>query len=576
LKRFSRRSAISTGAIGVAAVVAACSAPAPTPAPTQPPAKPAEAAKPAAAEPTKPAAAPAGATKPTEAAKPAAPSAATTAPAAAASAPAAAASAATKPAEAAKPAAPAGAAPSGRILILQTVDAESLDPNVLRSAVGLNIGQQVQEGLTDRALKPLLARSWKNLDDRTWEFELQPGVKFHNGEPFDAAAVKYSVERVLDESNKAPGRGILTPVIDKVEALSPTSVRISTKTPFALLLDVMLDVWMVPPQGSKQPDFATKGWGTGPYRVKEWVRNERVVLEANPDYWGPKARIGEVVFRPVGEASTRVVELRSGNADLITIVPSTAVPDLDSANLGKLQRRSIQTMRIVFKADAPPFNDVKVRQAANYAVDKEGILRGILRGAGYVMNGAVAADMFGHNEALKPYEYDPEKAKALLKESGATNLEVGFQMPSGRFLGDKAIGEAVVDQLNKVGFKATGNFMDFGTWIQQFNKGGNGYMVLGQDAYPHRLFTSLSSKLKPVTWYGYSNSQVDGLIDQAVQTFDEGKRRDIYRQLHQITRDEAAWLYLFNTQDIYGFKPTVKGFNPSADGYFYVKDISLG
>jgi peptide/nickel transport system substrate-binding protein len=559
---------IASGAMGVAAVVAACSAPAPTPAPTQAPTKPAEPTKPAAApasgnaEPTKPAGGPATTTA---LAKAGAPAAATAAPAAA------------KPAEATKPAAaPAGAAPGGRVLILQPVDAESFDPNVLRSAVGLNIGQQVQEGLTDRTLKPLLAKSWKNVDDKTWEFELQSGVKFHNGEPFDAAAVKYSVERVLDESNKAPGRGILTPVIDKVEAVNPSTVRISTKVPFALLLDVMLDVWMVPPLGSKQPDFANKGWGTGPYRVREWVRNERVVLEANSDYWGPKPKIGEVVFRPVSEASTRVVELRSGSADLVTTVPSTSVPDLDSAGLGKLQRRSIQTMRIVFKADAAPFDNVKVRQAANYAVDKEGILRGILRGAGHVMNGAVAADMFGHNEALKPYEYDPEKAKALLKESGVTNFEVSFQMPSGRFLGDKAIGEAIVDQLNKVGFKATGNFMDFGTWIQQFNKAGHGYMVLGQDAYPHRLFTSLSSKLKPVTWYGYTNPQVDGLIDQAVQTFDEGKRRDVYRQLHQITRDEAAWLFLFNTQDIYGFKPTVKGFNPSADGYFYVKDVSLG
>jgi peptide/nickel transport system substrate-binding protein len=456
------------------------------------------------------------------------------------------------------------------------VDAESFDPNVLRSAVGLNIGQQVQEGLIDRQLRPLLAKSWKTVDDKTWEFELQSGVKFHNGEPFDAAAVKYSVERVLDENNKAPGRGILTPVIDKVEAVNPTTVRITTKVPFALLLDVLLDVWVVPPQGSKQPEFATRGWGTGPYRVKEWVRNERVVLEANPDYWGPKPKIGEVVFRPVSEASTRLVELRSGNADLITVVPLTSVPDLDSASLGKLQRRSIQTMRLAFKADSPPFDNVKVRQAANHAVDKEGILRGILRGAGYVMNGAVSADMFGHNETLKPYEYDPEKAKALLQESGVTNLEVSFQMPSGRFLGDKAIGEAIVDQLNKVGFKATGNFMDFGTWIQQFNKAGHGYVVLGQDAYPHRLFTSLSSKLKPITWYGYTNPQVDQLIDQAVQTFDEAKRRDIYRQLHQITRDEAAWLYLFNTQDIYGFKPAVKGFNPSADGYFYVKDVSLG
>ncbi len=573
------RRAFVRGSIGVAAMassaalLAACAAPVPTP--TVAPAKPAEPAKPAAEAPK-----PAAATKPAEVAKPAEPvkpaepaKPAAEAPKPAAEAPKPAAVAATKPAEAAKPAAGAAA---GKITILQPVDVESFDPNVLRSAIGLNVGQQIQEGLIDRSLKPLLAKSWKNVDDKTWEFELQPNVKFHNGEPLDAPAVKFSIERVLDENNKAPGRGILTPVIDKVEAVSPSLVRITTKTPFALLLDVLLDVWVVPPVAVKQADYGTKGFGTGPYKIKEWVRGERVTLEANADYWGPKPKINEVVFRPVSEPSVRLVELRSGNADLTTTVPTEMVPDLDAANLGKLQRRSIQAMRVVFKCDTPPFNDVRVRQAVNYAVDKEGILKGVLRGAGYTMNGPVSADMFGYNETLKPYEFDPDKAKGLLKEAGITNLEIQFQMPSGRFLRDKAIGEAIVEQLSKVGIKLNANFMEFGTWIQQFNKAGHGYMVLGQDAYPHRLFTSLSSKIKPVTWYGYANPKVDEMIDQAVTLFDESKRRDIYRELHKITRDEAAWLFLYNTQDNYGFKQTVKGFNPGGDGYFYAKDMSIG
>jgi peptide/nickel transport system substrate-binding protein len=536
---------ISVGAIGAASLLGACSQPAPTPTQAPKPAAPAATQAPAAAKPTE---APKPADKPTEAAKPAP----TTAPATAAPA-------------------------AGRITIIQPVDTESFEPNIVRSGVGVNISQQVQEGLIDRARKPLLARSWQNLDDRTWQFELQPNVKFHNGEPFDAAVVKYSIERILDEGNKAVSRGLFLPVVDRVEAVSPTQVKVVTKQPFSALLDILVDAWMIPPVAGAREDYGKTGIGTGPYKLREWTPSERVVLEANPDYWGPQPRIKEVLFRPVAEPSVRMVELRSGGADLITVVPPEMVPDLEGGGLAKLQRRSVQMMRVQLKCDSPPFDDARVRQAVNYAIDKEGILRGILLGAGYVVNGPLGPDLFGHNDTLKPYEYDPERAKALLKEAGAENVEVQFQMPSGRFLKDRAIGEAMVDQLGKVGVKLNANFMEFGTWIQQFNKAGHGFLVLGQDSYPHRLFaTTMSGKIKAATWYGYTNPRVDELIDQAVATFDDAKRRDLYRELHQITRDEAPWIYLFNSQDNYGFKDTVKGFDASADGYFYVRDISIG
>ena len=232
-------------------------------------------------------------------------------------------------------------------------------------------------------------------------------------------------------------------------------------------------------------------------------------------------------------------------------------------------------MRIVFKADSPQFSDVRVRQALNYAVDKEGILSGVLRGAGYLLNGPLVADMFGYNDTLQPFAFDPGKAEQLLKDAGVQSLEATWVMPSGRYLRDRAIGEAVVDQLSKVGVKINANFVEFGTWIQQFNKVGEGYLVQGEDTYPHRVFTSLSSRIKPVTWYGYTNSHVDDLIDQGAATFDDAKRRDIYREASQITRDEAAWLYLFNSQDTFGTRASLKGFNPNAAGYFYARDLSV-
>jgi peptide/nickel transport system substrate-binding protein len=176
----------------------------------------------------------------------------------------------------------------------------------------------------------------------------------------------------------------------------------------------------------------------------------------------------------------------------------------------------------------PRFSDIRVRQALNYAVDKQGILTGVLRGAGYLLNGPIVADMFGYDESLQPYPYDPNA-----------------------------------------------NFVEFGTWIQQFNKVGEGYLVQGEDTYPHRVFTTLSSRIKAFAWYGYTNSHVDDLIEQGAATFDDAKRRDIYRELDQIVRDEAAWLYLFNSQDTFGLRDKLKEFNPNAAGYFYARDLTL-
>ena len=161
--------------------------------------------------------------------------------------------------------------------------------------------------------------------------------------------------------------------------------------------------------------------------------SERVVLEANPDYWGSKPSISQVTFRTVAEPSVRMVELQSGNADVIYAVPPDSAADLDQTGLSKQQHRGTGSMRIVFKADSPQFSDVRVRQALNYAVDKEGILRGVLRGSGYLLNGPLVPSLFGYDDQLQPYPYDPAKAQQLLAAAGVTSLEATWVMPTGRF-----------------------------------------------------------------------------------------------------------------------------------------------
>ena len=269
------------------------------------------------------------------------------------------------------------------------------------------------------------------------------------------------------------------------------------------------------------------------------------------------------------------MELQSGNADVIYGVPPANVADLDSPGLAKLQHRGTGASRVVFKVDTPQFSDTRVRQALNYAVDKQGILTGVMRNVGYVMNGPLIADMFGYNDSLQPYPYDrrrPTTAEGRRRPEPRSDLGVDQRPLPLRQGHRRSGGGPTVEGWREV----NANFLEFGTWIQQFNKMGEGYFVQAEDTYPHRLFTGLSSRIKSFSWYGYTNSHVDDLIEQGAATFDEAKRRDIYRELDQITRDEAAWLYLFNAQDTFGLRDKVKGFNPTNAGYFYAKDLSLG
>ena len=162
-----------------------------------------------------------------------------------------------------------------------------------------------------------------------------PNVKFHNGETLDADAVKFSLDRILDPDNKSASRGLFQPVLDHVDVASPTSVKLVTKVPFSALPDLLVDAFIVPPKAVTQSDYAKTGIGSGAYRLKEWVPSERVVLEANPDYWGPKPAVNQVIFRTVAEPSVRMVELQSGNADVIYSVPPDSAPDLDAPGLAQ-------------------------------------------------------------------------------------------------------------------------------------------------------------------------------------------------------------------------------------------------
>jgi peptide/nickel transport system substrate-binding protein len=465
------------------------------------------------------------------------------------------------------------------LVVLLPVDFTSFDPNTVGSQPNTNILHNVLETLVERdRTTPLLAESWELLDDVTWQFTLREGASFSNGEPFNAEAVQFSIERILREENQnSSTQSIFADAIEVVEVVDETTVNIVTTRPYPNLLDILIDAYMLPPDTADDPDFSARGIGTGPYTVESWTPGEAMVLVRNPDYWGDEPYLERVTFRPVPEAAVRSTELRAGRAHIITQVPIEDISRLEEPGLTVFRSPSVQSKRIHLNAGVPPFDDVLVRQAINYGIDRETILETLLEGAGQLMHSASAPGTFGYNPDLEPYPYDPDRARELLAEAGYPDgIDVRIQFTDGRYVRDRAIAEAITAQLAEVGIRVDANLSEFSQWLQVFNTDGNGFMVVSQEDNVMTLMApNFASSSESFKRYNYANPQVDELIEQALGTLDEGEREAIYQELNQVLHEDAPWVFMWFPEDIYGIVDNLTGFAPTGVGYFYAKDLAF-
>ncbi len=500
------------------------------------------------------------------------------APAAPTAAPPAAAAPAAAPAKAVAtaPAAPKG--PVGKLTIATGADLDNFDPHASLSTPNKGLIKGVFEALVSREEEPLLATSWKLIDNQTWQFQLRQGVKFHNGDPFNAEAVKFSLARYMDPKIKAPFASQLGSV-KSIQAVDNYTVKITTDGPFGTLLDTLSDVEMVSPRAVQESggDAGKKPVGTGPFKFMEWVPTERTVLEANDAYWGTPALVKTVVWRPIPEASTRVVALRNGEVDIITGVPVDQASAISGSGM-KLERIAAKSqIPVTLNAKDKPFSDLKVRQALNYAVDKEELVKVILQGAGQVSNGLLTPSHPGYDASMKPYPYDPAQAKKLLAEAGYPDgFSATFNSPRGRFTKDQQIAEALSGQLAKVGIKLTANAVEFTTLLKVYRTEGQGFILPANLVTSQKQFDNyINSQKKGVGYYGYVNAKVDELLDQASKTFERDKRLVLYSQVSKIVRDEAAFLFLYDEQHLYGVRDRVKNFKPRGDELITLQGIAV-
>lgn len=555
-RRLSRRQLLRAGGLlGLSVGVLAACTPAPVPAP------PATAAPPAAA----PTAAPAVASSAVTTAAPAAASSAGTAVA---------------------PAAASAGTPTGTLTIAQGVDAESLDPFVTTSGASKGMLWTVYDRLVTRdadlALQPGLATSWKPLDDSTWELKLRQGVSFHNGEPFNADSVKFSFARFVDPAIKNGYSTLLKPVTE-VQVMDPYTVHVKTSEPFAELIETLSAyVEMLPPKAAADPAaLAQTAIGTGPYKFVSWTPNDRFVVSAAGPHWTGEPHMQQVVFRPIPDATARINELKSGGVDIITNIPPLQIASLQNQpNISLLKATNSGSIILIPSfLTTDVFKKKEVRQAMQYAIDKEQLIRVVLQGQAVPMSSPFPKGVAGgFVNSLQTYPYDPEKAKSLLAQAGYPDgFSVSFKAPDGRYLQDKQVAEAITGQLAKVGIKADLETIEWSTYVQGIVGRKYDLFLLSQGGLQvgPAVQTNWSSKIKGIAWQGYTNPQVDDLIDKGSKTVDAQQRTATYEQLMQTVWDDSPWIYLYHQQDIYGVGQRVKNFRPTAETVVLLRDAQV-
>lgn len=451
----------------------------------------------------------------------------------------------------------------------------TLDPALVYDVDGWSVVHSVYDSLLQYGhggdLQPLLAESFTALDDTTFEVRLRPGITFANGEPVDAAAVAFSVAHIQDPATKSQVAQNFK-VIERVEQVDPLTAHLKLSAP-APWLPAQIAAWLcvLPPKyaGDPKNDFANKPVGSGPYRFVGWERGSRVELAANDAYFAgsPKGRptAAKVAFRPVPEGSTRVADLLAGSADVIRAVPVDQIAAIGER--GEVLAEPISGCAWVrIPTDVAPFDDVRVRQAMNYAVDVDAIVQALLNGNGQRLANFFVPGGLGYDSGLKPYPHDPEMAKQLLAQAGHPD---GFETQIAFASSERQdLVEAVAGQLADVGIRAetvptevatfNAQWTDtsapplrFATWRPMFDPSTLLSLVVADNGFLSR----------------YDNPKAEPLLAAAAIDPDPDRRAKTYRELGRVLRDEPAAIYLYRLTSLYGIRKGAPRWTPRPDDY---------
>jgi peptide/nickel transport system substrate-binding protein len=448
--------------------------------------------------------------------------------------------------------APVFSAPGGsQLVVAQGADIQSADPLKGDTGVEFSVYFQMCDPLVnydkDWNLVPALATSWKAVDPLTYDFTLRSGAKFQDGTPVTAADVKFTMDRFLDPKFNARNATDFVEIVKSTEVVGPAVVRFRLKVPYASFVYQMPYIFPVSQQAVTKlgdEEFARHPICAGAYRLVEWVPDDHVLLEASDHYWAGRPKVDRIVIKPIPSSATRSAALRSGEVDVAVNLSPDQVPAVEKdAKLRILAKETGRMEFFIYNTNQKPFDDKRVRQALNYAVDWDAIVKSIMGGYGRRVVGPAMPYMFGY-KPVTAYPYDPTKAKSLLGEAGYGNgFDLTVESPNGRYFQDKEIAQAVVGYLQRVGVRAT---LQTSEWGQHSTRKRTLKWQIGLWG-----FVSLYHQLDDVGFHFepqrganlYSNPELTKLFEAGRMESDQAKRKAIYGKAIDLLVDEAPWLY---------------------------------
>lgn len=478
----------------------------------------------------------------------------------------------------------------------------SLDPHFHNETPTNSVNYNIFDGLVnfDKDLNPypVLAESWEVLDDVTWQFKLRQGVLFHNGNDFNADDVVWSFKRAKTNA-KSGFKGSMS-AIESIKKIDDYTVNVTTNGPFPILLRKLSYLRIMDKEFSEQlsdQELGLKPVGTGPYKLQNWQRGQSIVLVANDNYFLGKPSIDKVEVRPLTNDSTRVASILSDAVHLINRVP---VRDVDrikaNDNLKFFMRPGLRLIYLQMdhmREESPyiegveknPFMDVRVRKALYYGINEDAIVKHIMGGFAVPAAQYYPKAVNGHEEGVIRPDYNPEKAKALLKEAGYENgFTVTLDSPNDRYINDEKIAQAVASSLAKIGITVKVNAIPKASFFPKANDTDSSFNLIGwacSDGDGSAFLDACVHTYNQEKGYGrynggrYSNKKVDSIIEESAKVLDADKRRELLEEvMHIALIEEQNIIPLHYQVDLYAVSKKVE-MTPRADNYLYFANMNL-
>ncbi len=468
----------------------------------------------------------------------------------------------------------------GELIIGNNADASVLDPHLSTDLYSSRVYNQLFETLIASDFEgnyvPVLATDWEIEEDgRVWVFTLREGVKFHDGEEMTAEDVKFSLERLKDPATASPNRPNFEG-IETIETPDDYTVRVTLAEPSGVFISGLGNGYILPQHAVEElgEDFNTNPVGTGPFKFVEWIPDDSISLEVFEDFWDGRANLDRLVFRPIPETSTRIVELETGGIHLAGELPGQELERLETTD-GLVVDSVIGTnYRLLgLNTSRAPFDDPLVRQAIAHAIDKQQLIDTVYPGVAVKAEGPLPPTSWAYDESFTGRDFDLETAKELMAQSAHPD---GFEATLLISEGDIGQRDAVILQsmLAELNIELSVETLEFGTFLDRVTTQNYDMMRIGWTTTPEPdalLYNVFHSASEQFNFTAYSNAEVDALLDEGRRVTDMEERAEIYRQVQEIVVEEVPMVFLYHERRIVGYDDAIVGFQPHFSGAFNFK-----